>query len=151
MPSANTEQFGVIEYAEESTISFPRGLPGFEQCRQFVMLDAPGLAPLVHLQSLEIPGLCFLALPVRSIDGDYQTALTAEDCEVLGLDTGERSTLDLAMLAVAADGRLTANLMAPIVIHLSNGHAVQAVRADARYSHQHVLADAETISEESSC
>jgi flagellar assembly factor FliW len=141
MPRVDTEQFGALEYAEESTLLFPRGLPGFEECSRFVLLDDPGLAPLVHLQSLETPGLCFLALPVRSVDPNYETILASEDREVLGMEGHLQATLDLALLSVAADGCLTANLLAPLVIHLATQRAVQAVRLDSRYSHQHVLAE----------
>ncbi len=142
MPRAHTEQFGELEYAEDSTILFPRGLPGFETCHRFVLLDDPELAPLVHMQSLDIAGLCFLALPIRSIDAGYETSLVPEDREALDLDPNadlSKATLDLALLSAAMDGRLSANLLAPIVIHLATRTAVQAVRLDNRYSHQHEL------------
>ncbi len=142
MPRAHTEQFGELDYAEASTLTFPRGIPGFEECRHFVLLDEPSLAPLVHMQSLETPELCFLALPVRALDESYETALSPEDRETAGLselDEPGRATLDLALLSVATDGRLTANLLAPVVINLATRTAVQAVRADTRYSHQHLL------------
>lgn len=145
MPRAHTEQFGELEYASDSTLTFPRGLPGFEECRQFVLLDQPDLAPLVYMQSLETPELCFLALPVRAVVPDYEISLSPEDCEAAGMDDAAgpgRSTLDLALLSVAVDGRLTANLLAPVVINLATRQAVQAVRSDTRYSHAHVLEEA---------
>lgn len=134
MPRIHTGQFGELDYEEESTFLFPRGLPGFEHCRRFVLLNQPSLEPLVHMQSLEIPDLCFLALPVQSIDSTYETELTPEDHQVLG---DVRMTLDLALLSVAAEGHLTANLLAPVVINLADRIAVQAVRSDLKYSHQH--------------
>jgi flagellar assembly factor FliW len=149
MPRALTEQFGELDYTESSTLTFPRGLPGFEQCHHFVLLDEPQFAPLVHMQSLEIAELSFLALPVRAVYANYETALSAEDREAAGLDDAAepgRATLDLALLSVATDGRLTANLLAPVVINLATRTAVQAVRADTRYSHQHVLEEASACS-----
>jgi flagellar assembly factor FliW len=146
MPSAQTEQFGELNYSEESTLEFPRGLPGFEECRRFLLVEGQAPAPLVHMQSLEIQELCFLALPVRVIDKDYETALTAEERSLLELEAGAklgRTTLDLALLSVAPDGGLTANLLAPIVVNLANRVAVQAVRLDQRYSHQHALGKVE--------
>jgi flagellar assembly factor FliW len=134
MPRVHTGQFGELDYEEESTFLFPRGLPGFEQCRRFVLLNQPSLEPLVHMQSLEIPGLCFLALPVRSIDSTYETELAPDDEQTLG---GSEMTLDLALLSVAAEGYLTANLLAPIVINLADRIAVQAIRSDLKYSHKH--------------
>lgn len=137
MASLQTEQFGELEYSEDAALLFPRGLPGFERARKFVLLDDAELAPLVHLQSLEIGGLCFLALPVRAIDPEYETLLSAEDREVLGAGP----TLDLALLSAARDGTLSANLLAPVVIDLATRRAVQAVRADTQYSHRHELGE----------
>lgn len=137
MPRAQTERFGVLEYAEESTLLFPRGLPGFESCRRFVLLDDPRLKPLLHLQSLERPELCFLAVPVRSIEPEYETTLSEEDKETLGREHPE--TLDLTLLSAGGDGELTANLLAPVVIDLATQRGVQAVRWDARYSHRHAV------------
>jgi flagellar assembly factor FliW len=134
MPRVQTGQFGELDYEEECTLQFPRGLPGFEHCRRFVLLNQPSLDPLIHMQSLEIPDLCFLALPVQTIDSAYETELTPEDQRTLG-DT--QRTLALALLSVSVDGELTANLLAPVVINLSDRIAVQAVRSDLKYSHQH--------------
>ena len=137
MPSILTEQFGELHYKEDAVLAFPKGLPGFEHSRRFALLDSPEFAPVVHLQSLETGNLCFLALPVRSIDPDYETSLGQEDREALEYEDTHQPTLDLALLSASIDGRLTANLLAPIVIDLTTQRGVQAVRCDARYSHQH--------------
>lgn len=134
MPRTYSEQFGELDYAEDSAILFPGGLPGFEQCRRFVLMDNPRHAPLVHLQSIEDPALCFLAVPVRLVDAEYQTTLSEEDAGLLGTPA---TVLELALLSATDEGNLTANLLAPIVIDLATRRAVQAVRGDARYSHQH--------------
>ncbi|MEO5924528.1 MAG: flagellar assembly protein FliW [Bryobacteraceae bacterium] len=139
MPSIHTEQFGELHYDEASALLFPRGLPGFEQSRRFVLLDNPDFAPVVHLQSLETGNLCFLALPVRSVDPDYETILSEEDREALGLADADQPTVDLALLSAAQDGSLSANLLAPVVIHLAKQRGVQAVRFDSRYSHKEPL------------
>ncbi len=135
MPRVHTEQFGELDYSEDAALLFPRGLPGFEGARRFVLLDNPEFAPLVHLQSLETGDLCFLALPVRSIDPGYETMLAGEDRDVVG--TGEQ--LELALLSAGHDGSLSANLLAPVVIDLATRRAVQAVRVDTKYSHRHLL------------
>jgi len=85
--------------------------------------------------------LCFLALPVRSIDPGYETALAAEDRDVVG--SGER--LELALLSAGRDGSLSANLLAPVVIDLATRRAVQAVRVDTKYSHRHPLNSEERV------
>ena len=138
MPRLQTAIFGSLYYEDDAVLHFPAGLPGFENHRRFVLVEQPALRPLVHLQSLESAELYFLALPVQTIDPGYQPALTPEDGEVLG---NPASPLLLALLAVGDDGQITANLMAPVCVNLATRIAVQAVRADRRYSHQHQLGE----------
>lgn len=141
MAFVTTDRFGVLEYEEGATIGFPLGLPGFDQYHRFVLVEQPPLAPLVFLQSLENPQLCFMALPLLEIDPEYQTVLAPEDLKILdGGDSG--SILGLALLAATANGQLTANLLAPIILSLKTRLAVQAVRADRLYSHCHPLGEA---------
>jgi len=50
--------------------------------------------------------------------------------------------LCLAVLSIRENGP-TANLLAPVVINLSNGKGVQAVAVSSGYSHQHPMCAAE--------
>lgn len=140
MPLVHTRRFGPLEYRESSVLTFPAGLPGFDGQPLFTLVEPAELAPLVFLQSLNSPSLCFLAAPVTSIDPNYAPALTPEDLDRLGWP---RSTgpelLCLALLCAPENGVLTANLLAPVVINPETRIAVQAVRADSKYSHQHPI------------
>ena len=141
MPTAHSDQFGELEYSEESLLLFPRGLPGFEHARRFVLIEQPQHSPLVHLQSLENADLCFLAAPIHQILPDYQLQLNPEDQELI---PAADPKLELALLSATSDGQITANLLAPIVIHLPTRVAVQSVRGDSKYSHQHRLGEEST-------
>jgi flagellar assembly factor FliW len=139
MPTILTPRFGELHYTADAVLRFPKGLPAFEQCREFILIGQPELDPLVQLQSLERLDLCFLALPVSSIEPNYQLQLSPEDREIVKLPAGDDRALLLALLAVAGDGRATANLSSPIVVNWATREAVQAVRSDSRYSHEHAL------------
>jgi len=145
MPQLATQNFGDVEYTAGQVLEFPSGLPAFEDQTRLVMLERPGLRPLVFLQSLGNPKLCFITLPVGLIDPGYELELIAEDARLIGLDRvveGEvPDPIDLLCLAilVVTENCPTANLMAPVVINLKNRRGVQAVRVDKRYSHQHPL------------
>jgi flagellar assembly factor FliW len=108
-------------------------LPGFESQTRFLLVQR---APLVALQSIDTPDLCFLAMPVEAIQRDYQLAMTPEDQRALSLTT---PPLSLAILSATEAGNWTANLLAPVVINPETRCALQAVRADSLYSHQHPL------------
>jgi flagellar assembly factor FliW len=139
MPLLETLRFGALEYPPEGAIDFPSGVPGFEHLRRFVLVEQATLAPLVFLQSLEAPDLCFPAVPMGAIDPQYELEVSREDLEILNLDPSRQPEVgrDVVCLAIvtAPNGPPTANLLAPVVINLSRGVGVQAVRTDARYSH----------------
>jgi flagellar assembly factor FliW len=131
-----TRQFGKIEFEESSTLDFPAGLPGFENKTRFVLVERPEWKPMVAIQSIDSPELCFFALPVEAIDANYQLLMTPEDTRTLALTS---KPISLAILSASEPSLWTANLLAPVVINQEARRAVQAVRADSLYSHRHPL------------
>jgi flagellar assembly factor FliW len=117
------------------TLEFPLGMPAFESERRFRLTDRE---PLLFLESETNPELSFLLLPVALIDPDYRLALSTEDRATLDA-SAESSLLCLAVVTAAEDSPPTANLLAPVVVNLACGRAVQAVRSDTVYSHRHAL------------
>jgi flagellar assembly factor FliW len=101
--------------------------------------------PMVFLQSLEDPEVCFLTMPVRAVDAGYRLELGEADRELLGLARRPRIGREaLCLVIVTVDAtRITANLLAPVVVNLSNRRGAQAILAESEYSHQHVLAEEE--------
>jgi flagellar assembly factor FliW len=145
-----TQHFGSLAYDENAVLDFPAGLPGFENQTRFALLQPASSAPVVFLQSLSVPSLCFLAAPVDSIDAGYELSVTSEDLRLLGLNEERPPRLGveilcLVILTAPENGSLTANLLAPVVIEIRTGRAIQAVRVDSRYSHQHPLGPRETV------
>ena len=143
MPDFETSNFGRISCEVEWAIEFPSGLPGFEERRRFAALKFDESAPLVFLQSLEDPGLCFITLPILAVDPQYRLAVSGEDLRHLGLPPERQpcigqDILCLTVISVRESGP-TANLLAPIVVNLRTLKAVQAVAPESEYSHQHLL------------
>jgi flagellar assembly factor FliW len=143
MPETETTNFGTISFAPESIFEFPGGLPGFEDSHKFLPVQNPRTAPILFLQSLEDPSLCFTTLPIWVIDPHYRLHVTEQDLELLGFPPNRQphigdEVLCLAVLSIRPDGT-TANLLAPVVVNLKNYRAVQAVSAESGYSHQHPL------------
>jgi flagellar assembly factor FliW len=149
MPHCNTCYFGKLSYSADMVLEFARGLPGFEQELRFIVIEQPQTRPLVYVQSLVTPTLCFVALPVQLIDPDYRLELSDDDARQIGLARASAAVLGsnilcLALISVRESG-VTANLMAPIVVSLATRQAVQAVATSGRYSHQHVVETPEAV------
>lgn len=140
----DTRYFGPVEYDEESVMVFPDGIPAFEQEKRFLALRQPINEPMVFLQSLANPNLCFATLPALAACPHYRLNLATEDLEALGLEQGRqpvvgREVLCLAILSLEENKPPTANLLAPIVISLRTLRGLQAIQTDSPYSHREVL------------
>ena len=140
----DTRYFGPVDYDEQSVMLFPDGIPAFEQERRFLALRQPINEPLVFLQSLANPTLCFATLPALSACPGYQLSMTPEDLDALGLETGRqpaigRDVLCLAILSLEENAPPTVNLLAPIVVNLHTLCGRQAIQTESPYSHREVL------------
>jgi flagellar assembly factor FliW len=123
---------------------FPDGLPAFEHQKRFLVLRQPVNAPLIFLQSLADPNLCFVALPVLAVCPRFRLQVSPEDLAALHLDMGRqpvigREVLCLALLSVEENVRPTVNLMAPILVNLAADCARQVIQMDSPYSYREPL------------
>jgi flagellar assembly factor FliW len=129
---------GEISWEEGCELQFPTGFPGFEQQRCMVPVEIPSQRPLIYLQSPEQPRVCFVTLPVLTIDPSFELRLSEDDRSLLEFDQLDlpctqnpaigRDVLCLALL-VPFGCTVQTNLDAPIVINLHNGRGIQAVSA----------------------
>lgn len=151
MPQIRTAYFGELDYAEGTVFRFPHGLPGFEQERAFLFLRRPHTEPLLFLQSLNDPRLCFILLPILVADPAYEVVLDADDLAALRLPPGSKPRIGQEILCAAVvntgtgDSGPTANLMAPIVVNIKEQVGMQVIHADSRYSHRHPILVGEEV------
>lgn len=133
MPQIETRQFGILTYAPEQIIHFAAGLPGFEECHDFLLHQEEAMGVFVFLQSLTDGNLSFVTLPAEQLEENYELSLSRDDLAQLEMDAlpSPGEVICLAILQLNPGGA-TANLAAPIVI--SMGRGTQAIRQDRRYS-----------------
>ena len=140
-----TKYFGAIECGTESVYHFASGLPGFEEERDFAFLSRPDSHPILFMQSLANVDLCFLLLPILAVEPQYKLSLSPEDLAELRLpdkaDLKIGEDILCGALICAGDGQAppTANLLAPIVLNLSERIGMQVIQSQSGYSHRHPL------------
>jgi len=144
MPKLLTAYFGELDYTDTSVFEFPDGLPGFEEERAFVFLRQPHTEPLIFMQSLISPALCFLMLPVMVACPDYQLSVAPEDlCKLhLPIESEPRIGEDIlcgVLICTPRDGEPTVNLLAPVVVSLEARVGMQVIQCGTPYSHKHPL------------
>jgi flagellar assembly factor FliW len=149
MPITVTRFFGECEYAQEDVFSFPSGLPGFEDQHSFLFLKMPDSEPLMFLQSLMKPSLCFILLPVHAIVPDFEIELTIDEQDELRLPSSRpkigTDILCAALVCSAAESTPTANLVAPVVVNLKERIGMQIIMSGSQYNCRHALCFEETV------
>src|SRR6185436_2619994 len=112
-------------------------LPGFESCRQYVLMAAPEIAPFARIEGLDGARPSFLMLPPQAVDAAYEQRLDDADRE--RLQAGADEPL-LWLSIVRIDGDLAyANLRAPIVINPRVMIGMQIIATDEGLSIDHPL------------
>ena len=123
------------------SITFPRGILGFEGRRAFRIQRDPAWEPLAKLQSLEEPQLSFVIVPPRIFVCDF--CVRIDPLEVAELEIRDVRDAELwAIVTIPDDPRhMSVNLQGPIVINCANGIGKQVVLTRSQYSTQHPIFD----------
>jgi flagellar assembly factor FliW len=152
MPNLVSKYFGELKYSDQEVFEFPWGIPAFENRTLFVCVEQPQNKPLVFMQSLDDPNLCFITIPVCVTEPAYQLRLSPEDTTSLDLQPDRppvigEEVLCLALVTVTEAADPTANLASPIVLNLRTRRGIQAIQPESDYSYRHSLLPSEDVAQ----
>ena len=97
----HTSRFGSVAIQADDVINFPEGLLGFNELRQFVLLDDPSDEIFAWLQSCEEPNIAFPLLEPELFAPSYVVQLSKHDLEVLNLETSRGTPVSEGRVANA--------------------------------------------------
>lgn len=125
-----TTRFGQVQLQSDDILNFPEGILGFADLKKFVLLDDPNDEIFAWLQSCDEPAIAFPVLEPELFTENYKVTLTKSDFEALKI-TSQEGTRLFSIITIPDDPTLmTANLKAPIVIHVQQKIARQCVLQD---------------------
>jgi flagellar assembly factor FliW len=130
-----TKAYGSIEVEERQRIVFPQGLFGFEELKDYVLLDAEK-QPFFWLQSVEREQVAFLVINPFLIRSDYEVNIGNEELLEIGIDAPEKALI-FAIVTIPADGPMTVNLQGPLAINRDTRQGKQAILNDSRWKTKH--------------
>ena len=134
--TVDTKAYGPIEVDEKQKLNIPEGILGFEDYKEFIIIDAEH-QPFLWLQSIEEKNLAFVLINPFLFRKDYEINITKDEEKKIGLTSAE-DALIFVIVTIPPDGSpMTANLQGPIVINKQNMTAAQAVLSDARWRTKH--------------
>ena len=136
-----TKYLGEVKISEEQIISFPNGLLGFENSKEFILLDVPNNPYFKFLQDIHNSYISFLLINPWDFFKDYDVELNDEG--LLKIDIESDKDNDMAIYCVVTLAQKfkesTSNLLAPIVINLLAKKGRQFILNDSKYTTKHKL------------
>ncbi len=124
-------QSTVVPLENEVIFTFEKGLPAFEDCKDFIFIMEEKLQPFICMQSITKHDLSFVCVdPFIITNGDYTVRLQENVLEAMQIKSKD-DLMILAVVTVNADmTKTTANLMGPIVLNLKTNKAMQVILED---------------------
>lgn len=136
----NTKYFGAIEIHEQNIIYFPEGILGFEDERQFVIINNEDEQNPFHwLQSVQNPELAFVIINPFFVYPNYDIVLPKSVQEKLKIRT-EKDIAIYSIVVIPKDmEKMTTNLLGPIIININEKLGKQVILDDDRYTTKHYI------------
>ena len=134
MVNLSTNNFGNLSIEKENIITFEQGLLGFEELKQFAIIDVEECLPFEWLVSVEDPIVAFPILNPTLFFSDYKPSLSKDDLVLLNI----KKEKDVEMFCIVTLDKkpenVTLNLKGPILINMKNKMGKQVVITEDYYS-----------------
>lgn len=135
----NTDYMGEVEYNESELISFPEGIFGFEENKNYIIIgEISKDFPFIWLQSTDDASVVFVLTDPFLFVEDYDFKLSEENLDLLKTDKAENINVYTMVVIPTDSKKTTINLKAPIVINQENRVAIQAI-LDEDYPYKHTI------------
>ena len=115
MMNLNTTRFGTLSVDADDVIRFPHGLPGLEECRDWVLLADTYSDAVAWLQSVERHDVALAVASPRRFVPAYQIRVARRELEPLELESLE--AVQVLVVLCKTGKSITLNLKAPLLIN----------------------------------
>lgn len=140
----HASSFGEIEIDEGDIITFPEGIPGFEEYKRFIVINNPDEEnPFDWLQSVENEDLAFVIINPFFVFPDYD--ITIPESAIEKLKIKDETDVFVYTIVVVPENLedMTTNLSGPIIINGKEKLGKQVILEDNRYTTKHHIFEKE--------
>ncbi|NFI95840.1 flagellar assembly protein FliW [Clostridium botulinum] len=130
---------GNIEYEEKDKITFKKGILGFENLKEYILVDLKECEPFKLLQSLEDENVGLIVVSPFEFLKNYETKLNTEEIKRLEIRSEEEVALVTTVTLNSDPKKITTNLKAPLIINISNNLGEQIILDNSDYKIKHLL------------
>lgn len=141
MKKIMTRFFGELEIDETKIATFPEGILGFEDCREYVLMPHPKDPMFCWLQSVDRSEVCFLIADPALFMFNYSIDIQDDVVEKLAITRAE--TVAAYALVVVPDDplKVSANLAGPLIINTDTCLGAQVISMNPEHKVKHYIID----------
>lgn len=128
----HSTRFGTQEINPDDILTFPLGIPGFENCTRYKLFHEDTEQPVVHwLQSIDDADVAFSVVDPAQFGLNYEIVLTDE--EVAMLKAENESDIAVMLIAykpqeeVVSGANVSANINGPVIINTRDRLGLQKI------------------------
>lgn len=123
----DTIRFGKIEIDDQSILSFPDGIYGFDEMTQFAIVNCDETMPIYWLQSVQDGDISLPIIDPFIIKQDY--VIDVDDKELTEIQADREDDIVVYNVVVLPKdiAKITVNLVAPMIINTKTNLAKQII------------------------
>jgi flagellar assembly factor FliW len=129
-----TRRFGELEINQSSLVSFPKGLIGFPEIHDYVLIRRTSSDSIGWLQAVDGSDLALPVVSAHAFSADYPDVPLADAAAAVGLGSDLEELSVLAVLTAMPRVPPTVNLLAPIVINATTLCGAQVLLEGSRFT-----------------
>lgn len=144
----NTAKFGEIEISKDAVFNFVAPIIGFNDLKQYALVDYKPDSPFKWLQSLEDMDLAFPITLCSFFGIDYQFDIPDDEAQKLEITSADDVFVcNIANIPSTNPQAATINMLAPIVVNIVNKKAMQIILKNTEFEVRHRLFNDESDGE----
>lgn len=141
-----TTRFGEIEVSQDSVFEFVDPILGYESEEGFALIEHKQDSNFRWLQSTKTPDLAFVVTVAGLFGIDYSFELPEATQEKLEIEEAEEIlAFNLVIIPHENPRKSTINLLAPIIMNITNKKAAQIILSGTNFGVSHPLLEAEAV------
>ena len=145
-----TKAHGEIEVDDRQKITFPEGILGFEDLKDYVMFDA-NQPPFYWLQSLDRTEVAFVLIEPVVFRPEYTPDVDPAELAEIGITT-EKDMVVFAIVTIPEDAsKMTANLQGPVIINKKTLVGRQCISQNPTWAVRHLILEEMKLVGQGSC
>jgi len=135
----STIRFGDLKIPSDKIITMEKPILGFEQLKQYCIIEREDCEPFLWYQSVEDPAVAFLIVNPIIFYPDYRIEVNPKEIEEL-LVSDVKTIETYVIVTIPNDPhRMSVNLQGPILINTKSRLAKQLVMVNSNYRVKHFL------------